>query len=104
MLEFANEQSEAGLSTLAQETRRCLESASREEIDQRALARETLICSSSFCCFLVHMTGGQPARDTEITTARYQNGFLQDRDIPVMDGQVVFVSHHHKTQSLWDKP
>ncbi|KAF3029165.1 hypothetical protein E8E12_000446 [Didymella heteroderae] len=54
--------------------------------------------------FLVHTTGGQPARGTEITTARYQNGFLQDRNIFVMDGQVVFVSRYHKTQSLWDKP
>ena len=47
--------------------------------------------------FLVHTTGGQPARGTEITTARYQNGFLQDRNIFVMDGQVVFVSRYHKT-------
>ena len=54
--------------------------------------------------FLVHTTGGQPARGTEITTARYQNGFLQDRNIFVMDGQIVFVSRYHKTQSLWDKP
>ncbi|KAK4947069.1 hypothetical protein LTR66_014220 [Elasticomyces elasticus] len=54
--------------------------------------------------FLVHTTGGQPARGTEITTARHQNGFLQDRNVFVMDGQVVFVSRYHKTQSLWDKP
>ena len=47
--------------------------------------------------FLAHTTGGQPARGTEITTARYQNGFLQDRNIFVMDGQVVFVSRYHKT-------
>ncbi|KAK5111071.1 hypothetical protein LTR85_012290 [Meristemomyces frigidus] len=54
--------------------------------------------------FLVHTTGGQPARGTEITTARHRNGFLQDRNVFVMDGQVVFVSRYHKTQSLWDKP
>ncbi|KAK5009446.1 hypothetical protein LTR28_001016 [Elasticomyces elasticus] len=54
--------------------------------------------------FLVHTTGGQPATCTEITTARHQNGFLQDRNVFVMDGQVVFVSRYHKTQSLWDKP
>ncbi|KAK5020229.1 hypothetical protein LTR16_001602, partial [Cryomyces antarcticus] len=54
--------------------------------------------------FLVHTTGGQPPRGTEITTARHRNGFLQDRNIFVMDGQVVFVSRYHKTQSLWDKP
>ncbi|KAK4980774.1 hypothetical protein LTR28_001461 [Elasticomyces elasticus] len=54
--------------------------------------------------FLVHTTGGQPARGTEITTARHQNGFLQDRNVFVIDRQVVFVSHYHKTQSLWNKP
>lgn len=54
--------------------------------------------------FLVHTTGGQPARGTEIATARHRNGFLQDRNVFVMDGQVVFVSRYHKTQSLWDKP
>ena len=39
VVELAIEQSVAGLSTLAQETRRWLKSASREEIDQRPLAR-----------------------------------------------------------------
>lgn len=42
--------------------------------------------------FVVHTTGGQPARGTEITSCRHRNGFLQDRNIFVMDGQVVFVT------------
>ncbi|KAK4986088.1 hypothetical protein LTR66_007979 [Elasticomyces elasticus] len=54
--------------------------------------------------FLVHTTGGQPATCTEIMTARHQNGFLQDCNVFATDGQVVFVSRYHKTQSLWDKP
>ena len=36
--------------------------------------------------FVVHTTGGQPARGTEITSCRHRNGFLQDRNIFVMDG------------------
>lgn len=54
--------------------------------------------------FLAHVTGGQPARGTEIASARFRNSFMQDRNIYVMDGQVVFVSRYNKTQSQWDKP
>jgi len=54
--------------------------------------------------FVVHTTGGQPARGTEITSCRHRNGFLQDRNIFVMDGQVVFVTRYHKSQSLLDTP
>jgi hypothetical protein len=54
--------------------------------------------------FLTHVTGGQPARGTKITTARYRNGYMQDRNIFVMDGQVVFISRYHKSQAMWDKP
>jgi hypothetical protein len=31
--------------------------------------------------FYVHVTGGQPARGTEITTIRFQNSFQQDRNV-----------------------
>ena len=51
-----------------------------------------------------HITGGQPARGTEITSLRHRNGFLQDRNIFVMDGRVVCVTRYHKSQSQWDKP
>ena len=54
--------------------------------------------------FITHMTAGQPARGSEITTARYKNGFLQDRNIYVIDGRVVFISRYHKSQSQFDKP
>ena len=48
---------------------------------------------------LVHTTAGQPSRGTEITGFRHQNGFLQDRNIFVIDGQVVFITRYHKSQS-----
>jgi hypothetical protein len=54
--------------------------------------------------FLTHVTGGQPARGTEITSARYRNGYMQDRNIFIIDGQVVFISRYHKSQAIWDKP
>ena len=31
--------------------------------------------------FCVHVTGGQPACGTEITTIRFRNGFQQDRNV-----------------------
>jgi superfamily II DNA helicase RecQ len=52
----------------------------------------------------VHMTSGQPGRGSEVTTMRHRNGVLQDRNIFVMDGQVMTVVRYHKSQSQWDKP
>jgi hypothetical protein len=52
----------------------------------------------------VHMTSGQPGRGSEVTTMRHRNGLLQDRNIFVVDGQVMTVVRYHKSQSQWDKP
>ena len=52
----------------------------------------------------VHMTSGQPGRGSEITTMRHRNGLLQDRNIFIVDGQVMTVVRYHKSQSQWDKP
>ncbi|CAN9149786.1 unnamed protein product [Alternaria alternata] len=57
-----------------------------------------------YLLFLTHITGGQPARGTEVTTTRFRNGYVQDRNIYVIDGQVVFISRYHKSQAMWDKP
>ena len=54
--------------------------------------------------FIVHMTGGQPARGPEITGIRFKNGFFQDRNIFVMAGQVATVTRYHKSQSQFDTP
>ncbi|KAH5441620.1 hypothetical protein HBI60_255780 [Parastagonospora nodorum] len=53
---------------------------------------------------LVHITGGQPARGTEIASARWRNDYAQDRNIYVIDGQVAFITRYNKTQSQWDQP
>ena len=47
----------------------------------------------------VHMTSGQPGRGSEITTMRHRNGLLQDRNLFIMDRQVMTVIRYHKSQS-----
>jgi hypothetical protein len=54
--------------------------------------------------FCVHVTGGQPARGTEITTIRFRNGFQQDRNVFAIQGHIVFITCYHKSQSQFDKP
>ncbi|CAA9967212.1 RecQ family helicase [Pyrenophora teres f. maculata] len=52
----------------------------------------------------VHITSGQPGRGPEITSIRHRNSFLQDRNIYVVDGQVMTVVRYCKSQAQWDKP
>ena len=52
----------------------------------------------------IHACGGQPARGSEITAIRFRNGFMQDRNVFVIHGQVVIVTRYHKSQSQFDKP
>jgi Helicase conserved C-terminal domain/Orsellinic acid/F9775 biosynthesis cluster protein D/DEAD/DEAH box helicase len=54
--------------------------------------------------FCVHTTGGQPARGTEVLSVRFRNGGFQDRNIFIMDGQVVVITRYHKSQALFDTP
>ena len=54
--------------------------------------------------FCVYITGGQPARGTEITSLRFRNGFMQDRNVFVIYGHMVVVTRYHKSQSQFDKP
>jgi hypothetical protein len=52
----------------------------------------------------VHIMSGQPGRGSEITTIRHRNGLLQDRNVFVVDGDMMIVVRYHKSQSQWDKP
>lgn len=49
--------------------------------------------------FCVHTTAGQPARGTEITSVRFKNGFMQDRNVYIIHGQVAVITRYHKSQS-----
>ena len=52
---------------------------------------------------LVHITAGQPARGTEITSLRYCNWLTVPRNIYMLDGQVMLVTTYHKSQSMWNE-
>jgi hypothetical protein len=54
--------------------------------------------------FCVHVTGGQPARGTEILSFRFKNGCVRDRNIFILDGHVMTVTFYNKTESEWDVP
>lgn len=74
---------------------------------RRAEARRHLQRIDRFLQLLslaVHLTGGQPARGPELLLVRWRNGVTQDRNLYVIDGQVVVVTRYHKSQSQWDRP
>jgi hypothetical protein len=54
---------------------------------------------------LIHVTGGQPGRGTELTSLRYVNWIATPRNIFIEDGQVMVVARYHKAQELtgWEK-
>jgi hypothetical protein len=47
----------------------------------------------------VHVEYGQLGQGLEITTMRYCNRLLQDRNIFIVDGAVMTVVRYHKSQS-----
>ena len=50
---------------------------------------------------LMHMSGGQPARGTELVTVQYKNGVDGDvRGLFIEDGAVVFVTMYSKTMGM----
>ncbi|KAK4242949.1 hypothetical protein C7999DRAFT_36735, partial [Corynascus novoguineensis] len=50
---------------------------------------------------LMHMSGGQPARGTELVTVQYKNGTEGDiRGLFIEDGMVVFVTMYSKTMGM----
>ena len=50
---------------------------------------------------LMHMSGGQPARGTELVTVQYKNGADGDvRGLFIEDGAVVFVTIYSKTMRM----
>jgi hypothetical protein len=52
----------------------------------------------------VHWTGGQPARGTEITSVRFKNGYMQDRNVFAIHGHMTVVTRYHKSASQYDQP
>ena len=52
---------------------------------------------------LVHITGGAPARGTEIGSVRHRDGLTVDRNLFIIQGRVVFITQYHKGMLLSDK-
>jgi hypothetical protein len=64
--------------------------------------KQYLRCVDYFLTLLivcVHMTSGQLGRGLEITTMQHRNRLLQDRNIFVVDRQVMTVVCYYKSQS-----
>ncbi|KAK2684336.1 hypothetical protein QWA68_016833, partial [Fusarium oxysporum] len=57
-----------------------------------------------FLLLLAHITGGQPSRGEEITGLRLINGINRDRNIFIIDGEVVLVMQYHKSLAHFDSP
>ncbi|KAL0764704.1 hypothetical protein CaCOL14_012794 [Colletotrichum acutatum] len=47
---------------------------------------------------LVHLTGGQAARGSELASVQYQNGTSTPRGVYVYSGALVLITRHHKTR------
>ncbi|GKU10132.1 unnamed protein product, partial [Fusarium langsethiae] len=57
-----------------------------------------------FLLLLAHIAGGQPSRGEEITGLRLVNGINRDRNVFVIDGDVVLVTQYHKSLAHFDAP
>jgi len=55
-----------------------------------------------YLLILIHITGGQPGRGTEITTLRYANVMQSMRNIFVKEGRVMIVTKYHKSMAVTD--
>ncbi|KAE9565912.1 hypothetical protein CGMCC3_g17908 [Colletotrichum fructicola] len=47
---------------------------------------------------LIHVTGGQAARGSELTSVQYQNGTSTPRGVYIYSGALVLITRHHKTR------
>ncbi|PNP76142.1 hypothetical protein FNYG_10519 [Fusarium nygamai] len=57
-----------------------------------------------FLLLLAHITGGQPSRGEEITGLRLVNGINRDRNIFIIDSEVILVTQYHKSLAHFDSP
>ncbi|CAD0051471.1 unnamed protein product, partial [Aureobasidium pullulans] len=49
-------------------------------------------------------TGSFDTYDDGFATVRFKNGFMQDRNVYIIHGQVAVITRYHKSQSQQDKP
>ena len=53
---------------------------------------------------LVHFTGGQPSRGEEITGLHLVNSINRDRNVFVINKEVILVTQYHKSLAYFDSP
>ncbi|RPA88367.1 hypothetical protein L873DRAFT_1581899, partial [Choiromyces venosus 120613-1] len=57
---------------------------------------ESRVCFLQYLLLLMHMTGGGPARGTEMSTLQFSNSHLRHRNIFFLAGEMLFVTSYHK--------
>ncbi|OHW95957.1 hypothetical protein CSPAE12_05386 [Colletotrichum incanum] len=63
---------------------------------QRYIDDSEALLSALFA--LIHLTGGQAARGSELASVKYQNGTSTPRGVYVYSGALVLITRHHKTR------
>ncbi|KAF4492952.1 ATP-dependent DNA helicase tlh1 [Colletotrichum fructicola Nara gc5] len=63
---------------------------------QRYINDSEALLSALFA--LIHLTGGQAARGSELTSVQYQNGTSTPRGVYIHSGALVLITRHHKTR------
>ncbi|KAK0370042.1 hypothetical protein CLIM01_12595 [Colletotrichum limetticola] len=63
---------------------------------QRYIDDSEALLSALFA--LVHLTGGQAARGSELASVQYQNGTSTPRGVYVYSGALLLITRHHKTR------
>ena len=62
---------------------------------------ESRVLFLEYLLLLMHMTGGGPARGTEMCTLQFANSHLRHRNVFFLAGELLFVTSYHKGQSRY---
>ena len=73
-------------------------------VDTLQSYRKTVIDFLKIMLCLVHITGGQPARGSEITILQHTNSNNSSRNIFIHDGLVCIYTYYHKNMIHTDRP
>lgn len=95
------------LDRLEDDTRMQRRFYTRGEVDRVKVRRYARTCDELLekLLVLLHVTGGQPARGTELRSIRHQNTVAGDeRNIFIDEGMLAYVTRYHKGWAMHGKP